>query len=215
MRIKILVISMFMLTIMSNSPVEELAKTHYVFKTFRKGTVTFKNGTKQEASLNYNLATKEMIFEQNGVNLAMSNVEFIDSVEIRGFKFIPVKKEFFLIAVPGSFPLYVEYTCEVEIPAKEAAYGGTSQLSSTSSLSSFSSSGQIYQLQLPVDYKVKPYKFFWTKDSKKRYVRISSAKKLAKIFTEKATEIDMYVQKNKTDFRNQEDVEKLFKALNF
>ena len=214
MRIKTIFFVISILTLMSSTPIEELATTHYVFKTFRKGTVIFKNGTKQDALLNYNLATNEMIFEQNGVNLALSNVEAIDTIYISSYKFIPVKKEFFLLSVAGSIPLYIEYTCKVDIPPKEAAYGGTSQLSSTSSLSSLSSNGIVYQLQLPTEYKVEPYKYFWTKESKKGYVRINSVKKLVKVFPEKANEIDLYIQNNKPNFSNQEDVEKLFKAIN-
>ena len=45
---------------------------HYVFPEFRKGTVLMKSGTKNEAMLNYNALTDEMIFDQNGKKLAMA-----------------------------------------------------------------------------------------------------------------------------------------------
>ena len=54
--------------------------THYLFPEFAKGTVLMKNGIKNDASLNYNSLTEEMIFENNGKKLAVSQLDKIEKI---------------------------------------------------------------------------------------------------------------------------------------
>ena len=62
--------------------------SHYVFDSFSKGKVQLKSGTFSEQSLNYNILTGEMIFDNGGRLLAINDPKGVDTVFIQGRKFI-------------------------------------------------------------------------------------------------------------------------------
>ncbi len=187
--------------------------SHYVFPEFQKGTVLFKNGGTQPAHLNYNIYTQELVFMRNGVNLALTNTEKIDTIYIGSHRFVPVKKKYYELVVYKAIPLFIEYTCDITPPGKVAAYGGTSQLSASSSLFSLLGSSGIYQLKLPDDYKISPYLYFWTKKDDV-FCKVNSAKQLIKLFPEKENDIKRITEKYNIKFKTKEEVEKLFQLLN-
>ena len=118
-----------------------------------------KSGIKNQALLNYNSLTEEMIFENNGKKLAISKGEqgLVDTVFIEDRKFIVLNNNFFELVYHSKSDLYVEHKCSMIPPGKPTAYGGTSETSSVTSTSSFNSGGQLYALELPEGYEIKPY----------------------------------------------------------
>ena len=65
---------------------------HYILKEFMLGSVKMKNGQTENAIMNYNQLTEEMIFEQNGLLLAVDSIMKIDTVNIDSRLFIPHEK---------------------------------------------------------------------------------------------------------------------------
>ena len=182
--------------------------SHYVFPAFVKGRVLQKGGGIQAATLNYNSMTQEMVFEQNGGYLALGQPENIDTVFIETRKFIPSGAVFYEVVPAGAMPLYINHKCKVTPPGNDVGYGSTSQTSSPGNISKIASNSVSYSLKLPDDYKITPEtELLLKKDNE--YRKITNAKQLSKLFPAREDAIQEFVKKNKTNFKNQDDVVKL------
>lgn len=184
--------------------------SHYVFPEFVKGTVLMKNGARNEALLNYNSASEEMLFDKNGQVLAFSDatVNQVDTVFIAGKKFILMDGKFKEILHDSGYGLFAEHKCRVIPPGKPAAYGGTSQTSSSESYSSWSSDGRVYKLQLPDDFKVLPYTVYWLRKGGELR-SFTSIKQVQKFYRSKKNRFKEYTDNNKVDFNDAESFARL------
>jgi hypothetical protein len=185
---------------------------HYVFPEFMKGTVLMKSGKKNEAMLNYNALTDEMIFDQNGKKLAMTHLPDIDTVYIDGRRFFPLENKLVELLYQNKYELYVLYRANIVDPGKPAAYGGTSQTSSTTSYSSIISGGQAYELALPEGTETKASLDYWLKKDGK-VTMFLNLRQLAKQFEQKSTEFKKYVKENKVKYEDQESLLGLVKYM--
>ena len=178
---------------------------HYLFPEFSKGIVLMKDGTKNEAMLNYNSLTEEMVFDNKGTRLALDRVEMIDTVFIKGRNFFLINNKFVELIYKSKYALYAEHKCNIKDPGKPSGYGGTSQTSATTSYSSFLSSGRAYDLQLPVGYETEPYIVYWlNKDG--TLSKFLNVRQLTKLFDDKSSVIKEYLKKNDVKFNNQESI---------
>ena len=206
----LLIMSVFAASGYSQEKILELS--HYLFPEFTKGVVLMKAGVKNEALLNYNSLTEEMIFDNKGTKLALGQLDQIDTVYIQGRKFLPRNKKFVEIVYQSKYALYAEHKCNVKDPGKPAAYGGTSQTSAATSYSSFYSGGQVYELKLPEGYETKPYKEYWLrKDSEIN--KFLSVKQLSKLFKEKENLIKVYLKNHDVKYDNQKSLIELIMYL--
>lgn len=186
--------------------------SHYIFPDFTKGTVLLKNGKKNETKLNYNSLTEEMVFENNGTKLALGQVELVDTVFINGRKFFPLKDKFVELIYKAKSELYAEHKCSVREPGKPAAYGGTSQVSSTTSYSSIFSGGQAYELALPDGFETKPYTEYWLKKDGELN-KFISLRQVSKLFGNKEALSKEFIKKHDLKIENQSGVAELIKFL--
>lgn len=184
---------------------------HYIFPAFIRGSVLMKDGTSHEALLNYNAASEEMIFDQNGQKLAFAEVTLngFDTVFIDGRKFVLAdNKKFAEVIHQNGYSLLVEYKCRVVPPGKAAGYGGTSQTSAVTSYSSVMGGGQLYELKLPDDFKVNPYKIYWIEKEGKRSSFLS-LRQLRRHYSEQKTRYNSFVKENDVDFDKTESMHQL------
>jgi len=192
-----------------NQPV---ALTQYVFNAFSPGIVKMKSGEVSTQSLNYNIVTNEMIFNNNGSYMAIAQPENVDTVFINNRKFIPLNKKFYEILVDEKFPLLLEFTATIHEPGNPIGYGINSSTNATSNLKSIISSGGSYSLKLPDGYSVIPgYNYWILEDGKLR--KAGSDKQLIKIFPDKKDEINDFLKKNNTNFSKREDMILLIQHL--
>jgi hypothetical protein len=87
---------------------------HYILPEFTKGTVLMKDGTRNPALLNYNAATEEMIFDQNGQKLAFAEITLnnLDTVFVQDRKFVLLdNKKFAEVINQEGYKLLVQYKC--------------------------------------------------------------------------------------------------------
>lgn len=183
--------------------------SHYVFPEFQEGVVLMKNGVRNNVKLNYNAASEEVVFEDNGNKLAIVDeiLPQIDTVFIADEKFIRQNNKFVKIMIDNlSINLFVEHKCRVTPPGKPAAYGGTSQTSSSTSYSSIMSGGRMYDLELPDDYKVAPYNVFWINRNGKLQ-SFSNISQLKRIYRDKKKLIDDYLKKNDVKLTDEKSIE--------
>lgn len=188
---------------------------HYIFPDFINGTVLMKNGTKHPALLNYNIATEEMIFDQNGQKLALADVTLaqLDTVFIQDREFVLLStKKFAEVINQNGYKLLVQYRSKVIPPGRPAAYGGTSQTSSTDSYASWTSDGRMYQLKLPDDFKINPYSIYWI-DNGTGWKSFSSMGQIKKFYKKEKELYNKYTKENKVDFEDQESVAGLVRYM--
>jgi hypothetical protein len=199
-------------SMIGNAQRSKVELSHYIFPEFTKGNVLMKSGTVNPATLNYNALTEEMIFDSNGKNLAMTKLEEIDTVYIESRKFFLLNNKFVELVYHNKYDLYVAHKCSVVEPGKPAAYGGTSQTSSTTSYSSIFSGGQAYALSLPDGYTTKPYSDYWLKKDGKLTL-ILNMRQLAKQFDDKSDQFKKFVKENKVKYDDPDGMVALIKYL--
>ena len=184
---------------------------HYVMDSFAIGKVKLKSGQITNHVLNYNLITKEMIFEQGGQYLAIAHPEEVDTVFINQRKFVPVNNAFYEWLTGSVYPLFVEYTCTIKEPGVQTGFG-TSTTTASVSLKSLIKEGGAYGLKLPDEFEVKPgHSLYIRKDGK--FFKIKSEQQLIKLFPAKKELIREWTKNNKTDFSHNEDVALLIQQI--
>lgn len=180
---------------------------HYIFPEFKSGTILMKNGTRNNAMLNFNAATEEMVFDQNGQILALAETTLnqLDTVFINDRKFVLLNNLFAEVINQNDYKLFIQHKCRIIPPGKPSAFGGTSQLSSTSSYSSWMGNGKVYQLELPDDYKVNPYEVYWL-DNGSGWKSFSSIGQIKRFYSKQKALYNTYTKENKVDFKDQGSV---------
>lgn len=186
---------------------------HYLFANFSKAAVKMKMGGYEYADMNYNTLTEEMIFKQNDNFLALTNLETIDTVYLNKHIFIPVNKKFYEVACPGSIALLIQHRKTLMDGGKQAGYGGTSQTSAVTSISTLSAGGTLYKLKLPDNYTTKAATLYWI-NIKGKFRNFINEKQLSKILPDKKVQIRNFVEEHKSDFKKTDDVIALIKFLN-
>ena len=181
--------------------------SHYLLPDFVKGIVKLKTGT-IIGSLNYNSYLESMIIQQGDERRELAALETIDTVYLNNRKFVPAGKGFYEVVAGMPVPFFIQHSCKVKAPAEPVGFGGTSQLTSSTSTATRETLRIFYKNSLPDNYIVSPQQtVFIKKDGE--YVDISSSKRVAILFPGKEGVIKKIVKTNKTDFYNAEDVKRL------
>ncbi len=164
--------------------------------------------------LNFNAATEEMVFNQNGQVLALAEptLSQTDTVIIGSRKFVLHRNQFVEVLHGDGYKLFAQYKCRVIPPGKPAAYGGTSQTSSSDSYSSWASGGRVYELKLPEDFQVKPYTVYWL-DNGSGWEEVKSLRQLKNLYKKSKDQYNQYTAGNEVDFEDQAAVAQLVHFL--
>lgn len=182
--------------------------SHYIFPEFTQGHVFLKSGDKQTTILNYNTLTEEMVFQdRRGKILAIGNESFanIDSITIRGRKFVLIDDNFFELLHESGHQILAEHKCRVNMPGSPVGYGGTSHTSSVTSVSSLQADGLFYQLKLPDNYETKPYTNYWIK-KEGELTQFINMRQLRRIYRNKRSSFDNFVKEHDVKYENQESL---------
>ena len=186
--------------------------TQYLFEDFAEGKVLQKSGSVSAAKLNYNTLTQEMIFQNGDQNLALDQLENIDTVYLQNKKFIAVGHVFYEVATNTASPLFIQYITQVIPPGAETGFG-KSQTTAIDNISDLKSSGKAYALKLPDDYKLNSKTMYWLKKNN-AFVGANSVKDVQAVFPDKAAAISDFAKANKIKFKNPDDVIKLINFCN-
>ena len=208
----ILIFNLMVISSFAQSKTVELS--HYIFPEFTQGVVLMKSGEKVKALLNYNSLTEEMVYIDNGTKLALTDKSLatIDTVFIKDKKFVLVKNKFFESICHSKFDLYIEHKCYVNSPGKPAAYGGTSQTSSSTSYSSIFSEGVKLELKLPDGYEVQPYNCYWIKKNE-TFKMFKNLRQLKNLYSTKKEIFNAYVKEHNVEYDNQESIIRFIEYL--
>jgi hypothetical protein len=174
-----------------------------------------KDGKRNNALLNYNSLSEEMIFDKNDMKLAIGKKQLpnIDTVFIETRKFVVLKGKFVELIYNSNWVLYVEHKCKVEAEGASTGYGGTSQTSAASSASLLQTQGEVvYELELPDGYQTFPYTFYWVRDNTAIY-HFRNLRELKKQFSDKKDAIKKYSKSNRIKYDDQQSIIQLIAFL--
>ncbi len=113
--------------------------------------------------LNFNAASEDMVFNQNGQMLALAEPtlsQWIPYFSWTGSLSCTIKK-FLEVLHQDGYSLFAQYKCRVIPRGNLPAMGERHRHSSTRSYSSLSSGGRVYELKLLTIFQVKPYTIYF------------------------------------------------------
>jgi hypothetical protein len=176
---------------------------HYVLSEFMLGSVKIKGGQTENAIMNYNQLTEEMIFEKDGLMLALDSIMKIDTVSIDSRLFIPHDKVFFEVLVKGKVSLYKQHKCNLLATGNPSGYGGVTETGASRNISSIKGY-RSFKLQLPRDYYITEASQFWLNYGGV-FHKANTISQISGAFPEKKAEIKNYVKLKKLDIDKPED----------
>ncbi|MDM7918150.1 MAG: hypothetical protein QUS12_03185, partial [Methanosarcina sp.] len=133
----------------------------FLFKEFYVGVARMKNGEKVVLDFNYNIVSEKMVFRQKGLIYDITNQSLIDTVYIQGRKFIPAGKVFHEVMADGKSTLLVQHKGSIKPPSKPAAYGGTSEVSSSTYINNIRFGNDRYRKTTGEKIVILPGPLFW------------------------------------------------------
>jgi hypothetical protein len=109
--------------------------------------------------------------------------------------------------------LFVQHKGVLLPPGKPAGFGGTSQVSSSTYLSSVQLSSGYYNLALPADYEVKIDPVYWVRKDG-RMMSYISEKQFLRLFPEDEADLKKFIKQNKIRFDRIPDMIKVAEFYN-
>ena len=180
----------------------------FLLPEFRIGIVRTKNGEKTVLNLNYNIVTEKMVFMQNKQVYDITSQSIIDTVYIDKRKFIPRGKVFNELAVDGRAALLIQHKGTLEQPARPAAYGGTSQVSSSTYINNLKLGNDVFRMDQRREVIIKPGDLLWIRIDY-NYYPVAGKKSLMKIFGDKKNEVRSFMNKTRFDYEDPGQVREL------
>src|SRR5690554_6371580 len=133
---KVILLFFILTCVVVHAQTQEQEVLHYILPELKNGTVLMKNGTENQALLNNDAVTEEMVFDQNGQKLALADATLlqVDTVFLRHRVFVLTDDKKFAETIGlVDYKLLDQYKCRVSTHDCPAAYGRTSQTSSATS----------------------------------------------------------------------------------
>jgi hypothetical protein len=185
----------------------------YLLPEFTQSIVKMKTGESRNIIMNYNTVTEKMVFQQNGKLMDMTNLGAVDTVFLGNRKFVLFDKAFYELLVDAPISLFIQYKSDLLSPGRPAAYGGTSQVSSSVYAGGVELSSGYYNLKLPSDYVVKPEPVNWIRKNN-TMSKFLNERQFLKIFPENADKLKQFIKQNKISTYNPADLIKLINYCN-
>ena len=183
----------------------------YLFPDFSKSKILMKNGQIQDPVMNYNMVTEKMVFIRDNIYYDLLLPEMVDTIYLQESKFVPVGKSFFEVLLSGPAALFIQHTGSILPAGKQVGYGGTSQVASTTSLTSINLASGYYNLPLPGDFIVKVTPVYWIRKDNEMFSFLNE-RQFINLYPDKAARIKAFIKENriKVDKRDQ-----LIKLVNY
>ena len=209
-----LTISLFCLIFRVNGQEENYQNLpQFLYPDFNSGRIKMKAGKDLNLMLNYNMVTEKMIFLQKEQVFDMLNQGTVDTIYLSGSRFVPYGKVFYEVFPASRLTFFIQHKGRILSPPKPAAYGGTSEVSSSTYITRIDLGTDRFNMKLEDDLRVKYDPMYWIKinDNMSSFV---SEKQFLKIFPGKENELKLFIKKNKLKFDREKDLVILCKYAN-
>ncbi len=176
----------------------------YRYPEFTTGTVIFKNGSKIEAKLNYNLMVREMEYLEGKDTLSIANETDIQQIIISDTVF-EVNKGYLELIYKGKVTVGMKQYYSLMDVRKKDPYGDIGSGAATDSYSSLHSDGHYYKLTANQDRIFQKVVEYYLATPTSGFVFFNK-KKVKKLFPQQKKAIDEYLKSNKVDFDSKKDL---------
>ncbi len=183
----------------------------YLYSTFTKGRVVFKNGIYSERQLNYNFLLGEMEFIQSRDTLAIINKKDIRYVAIDQDTFY-YDKGYIKQWSKWSKVIGLKERIELKEIQNKDPYGTASAASSSDSYGSMPMDGNFYKLSANKDMVFHRTRQFYIAEPGGEFILLNR-KSLLSFFPGKEDSIKQFLKANKTKFNSPDDMSKLIDFL--
>ena len=201
-----LVLLLIMFTALGTQAQERLQGLLY--PDFQEGIVSFKDGRRVSALLNYSVDVEEMIYKEGDQILAIANPGDVIVVNIKEDTFVHGPKNIFYQVVPaGKGVIYVQWKSSIISQGKAAGYGGYSSTAAITNYSTIEQAGSVKKLKADEKLLIKPNNLYWIKNVKGRYVNVTTNKMMQKNFPSK--NINAFCDQHNLDHTKHADMLKL------
>jgi hypothetical protein len=185
--------------------------SNYLFDHFISGSVKMKSGAIENATLNYNVEDQSIVFQQNGQNLTLTNLDDIDTVYIEGKKFIPALDKFYEVLNPSKIGLFALYIGKLKPMEATTDHNGTSK--QLSNAVSNTASNVYVSRNYKGNYDLKVETHYWLRRGNSFY-KGDTEKQIAKVFPKKSEIIPTFIEENHIDLTQPSDMIKLIEFCN-
>ncbi|MBN1108507.1 MAG: hypothetical protein JXR66_01990 [Bacteroidales bacterium] len=172
-----------------------------------------KDGENVILNLNYNVVTEKMVFMQNEQIFDIVNYGAIDTVYIRGGKFIPVGKVFYEVVVDDRTSFLIQHKGAVKNPSRPAAYGGTSEVSSSTYINNLRVGGDVYRKDHKAEVVIYDTPIYRISRGDEIHI-VTGKKALLKFFHDKRSEVREYMNRSDFDPENPLKIKELVEYYN-
>lgn len=177
----------------------------FLLHHFDSSIVKLKTGEFSKAFMNYNTLTEKMAFYQKGSVLDLIRPENVDTVYIGERVFIPFEKVFYEVILKDRISFFIQHKSDLISKGRPAALGTTSQTSGINSVSKMVGPKNSYNLKLPEEFDIKPYKIYWIMMNDKMQ-RFMNERQLLNIFPEKKDQLKDFIKKSDLNLTNPDDL---------
>ena len=178
----------------------------FLFREFKDAKIYIASSY-TEAKVNYNVMDKQLYYldTKDRTVKIVDNMMRIQIVKFDNRNFIPVPSGGLQEVLPTTPPIYIEYFPKVKRKGQQVGYGGTSELtSSTSPNYLFGRNGYILPDKQELEVTRVTNCYWIEKNGKKK--KFANFKQLVKIYPGNKTVLDEYIKTNNVDFNNAEEI---------
>lgn len=179
-----------------------------LFSEYEQGTVFLRSNQRVNAKLNYDATNRQMMYQDGGKNMILTNIESVANVRIGSRQFHPLKEHFCEVVPIGKKVLLIDWWIDNVHVGYKGAYGQVSQVRSHS-VQLYSISGHSHEVANTVSdmdvYKQKNRNVYYFYE-KNRQRKFKDKKSLLKLFPKQQKQIEQWINDLNTDFSKTEDI---------
>jgi hypothetical protein len=192
---------------------QKLAREIYLYPSFKKGMVLFKDGHKNQADLNFNFLNGEMQFiDEKGDTLSLAEERTISDITIGKDSFFYDDGYLQLIAGNETVKLVRRQRIRIIDQQKVGAYDQPSSAGAITSYNTLPNQIRNFKLDVRQDVIMGKQTTYYIGDRYNRFFRVTK-KNLLKNFPKKETELNNYLKGNNVDFENEVHLSKILEIL--
>ncbi len=177
----------------------------FLFPAFSDGVFVLVDGTRSNATLNYNMVEEAMISEKDGVYRKSRNPADIDTIYLQNRVFVPVGKAFYEVLATGEAPFFLENKSIYTSVGEDIGYGVKSHSVANTEMTRFETWSAVVTLDLPNNVTITKASVNWVKRNG-TMLRFNSVKQLLKIFPEKKHQISEFISSRKLNLKDRDDL---------
>lgn len=179
---------------------EDVDMRPMLFSKFLPGSVIFKNGAEQKASLNYNSSNQQILFIGNQQYLQLDQLELIDYVKIGSIKFLPIENRFY--EETDSKEVFISYSNYIVARSVGSDKGSTSlrnagEVNNTANV--------YYNGNFKNQNAIALQKVYWINNGQ-GLKRLISIEDFAKVFDAKKAQVKEFIKNNSFNYNTTADV---------